>query len=109
MRLYSRQKYLENKCSRQKYYSQFITEYINEQILQVFSKEKLKAAYNIDKYFSTIPYYEWNKLWYCVNDSGLLDKTEYTNNIIRSYVLKQAAENIVINYNKYFIPINKKI
>ena len=38
MRLYSRQKYLENKCSRQKYYSQFITEYINEQILQVFSK-----------------------------------------------------------------------
>ena len=108
MRLYSRQKYLENKVSREKYYSQFVTDYIKEVVLYNFSKEQLTTAYEHDKYFSTIPFNKWYRLWQFANDAGLLDETEYMNPIIITYVLKQAAENIVINYNRYFMPIYNK-
>ena len=59
----TRSEYMENSSElHEKYYSQFVTDYIIKRVVDAFGIDRLKSAYEKEKYFNEIPLNSWDIL-----------------------------------------------
>ena len=96
---YTRKEYLNKNCTHAEYYSQFVTDSIKSIVKEHFTIEKLKKAYNEDKYFNTIPLIKWDRLTIYFKDSiskSLKDAGDFYSLAGGVCILKCAAEILVL-------------
>ena len=58
--MYSRQDYLQNKCSHRQYYAQFVDDSVRRMVEQYFTLETLRAS--TDEHLNDIPLRRWDSL-----------------------------------------------
>lgn len=58
--LFTRKQHLDNECTHDQYYGQFVTESTIQTVLRYFNKERLVNAYKEDKYLNNIPLKMWD-------------------------------------------------
>lgn len=60
IKLFTRKNYMNNECTQQEYYSQFVTNHMKDVILSTFSKDQLIKKYEKDEHLNNIPLKWWD-------------------------------------------------
>jgi len=60
--LFTRAQRLNNECTHEQYYSQFVNEYILKTVNSRLSKDKIKAALQKGKNLNSIPLSTWDSI-----------------------------------------------
>lgn len=58
--MFTRKDYMENKCTHQEYYSQFVNSIVKDTVRNLISVEKIKNSN--DKHFHDIPLAQWDRI-----------------------------------------------
>lgn len=91
--MYSRQDYLDHKCTHREYYAQFVTEDTKKIVLHYIGRENL--LYSRDPYFNDIPLKRWDNL---VKFLGPVSRMKETQDFLTSVggvcILKEAANQL---------------
>lgn len=61
-KLFTRQQRLNNECTHEEYYSQFVNDTIKARVLQYISENKIKKAFESDKCLNSIPLSVWDSI-----------------------------------------------
>lgn len=59
---FTRAQYLNGECTHEQYYAQFVTPAIKSLIKARFGEDELKAAYQSEKGFNSIPLSKWDAM-----------------------------------------------
>ena len=59
-RMYSRKDYLNNVCTFEQYYGQFVNEAVKRKVLRHFSKDVLKSSFEKDEHLNNLPMRVWD-------------------------------------------------
>lgn len=95
--VYLRKAYLNNQCTHEQYYSQFVTGFVKQYIQNIFGTQVLLDAYQADKNFNTIPLPKWELLarmfsfTYAMKEVG-----DYETLAGKVCVLKEVARQIAV-------------
>jgi len=98
----TRKQYLNDECTHDEYYSQFVTDTIKERVLNRFSIAELQVAYKEDHHFNTLTLTAFDNLASAMNLKAhvyrklILAEDTYTFSGAVC-ILKQAAKMIVLN------------
>jgi hypothetical protein len=97
--MYTRKDRLDNKCSHEEYYHQFVTGEHKQYVRYKFGINKLKIAYEENKSFNTISLSQWD--WISISPFMMLkismkDVGDYLTMSGIVCILKQAAREIVL-------------
>jgi len=84
---YTREDYLNKKCSHEEYYQQFVTDQSIYLVLSMFDNETIKEAYLIDKHLNNLPLEKWDFLADYLNTKNTLAE--------KVCILKQSARHII--------------
>lgn len=98
--MYTRQDYLDHKCTHSEYFRQFVNGMQKRIILSRWTAEELAEAWENDESFNTYytPIGEWDKI-YCPADPRLLDAVgETLTPSTRTCIRKEAARQIVMEH-----------
>lgn len=98
--MYTRQDYLDHKCTHSEYFRQFANGMQKRMVLSRWTAEELAEAWENDESFNTrsTPIREWDKL-FCPVDHRLLDAVgESSTPSTRVCILKEAARQIVMEH-----------
>lgn len=97
--MYTRQDYMDKKCTHRQYYAQFVDDRVKQRVLAIFSKEQLTKAFQEDKHFNTsyTPLSKWDTAGYepfpVADDLKKYDDFLTQAGIV--CILKEAAEQII--------------
>ena len=98
--MYTRQDYLNNNCTYQEYYDQFVNDDIKKIVLNAFGYEKIKKSYSEDKNLNNIPLQKWDSLGYFLNFCEEFKKYgDFESLAGKVCILKNAASQIVNEKN----------
>lgn len=98
--MYTRQDYVDHKCTHSEYFRQFVNSMQKRMILSRWTAEELAKAWENDEAFNTqfTPIREWDKIL-CPVDPRLLDAVgESSTPPTRTCILKEAARQIVMEH-----------
>lgn len=98
--MYTRQDYLDHKCTHSEYFAQFVNDMQKRIILSRWAAKELARAWENDESFNThsTPIAQWDRLS-CPTDHRLLDELgEYSTPSTRVCILKEAARQIVMDH-----------
>lgn len=59
---FTRQDYLDSKCTHSEYYGQFVGSYTKSLIVSVFGVDKIKELFKEDANLNNVPLYKWDLL-----------------------------------------------
>lgn len=59
---FTRQQRLNNECTHEEYYNQFVNNTIKSRVLNAFTKEQLIKAYSENESFNTLPLNRWDAI-----------------------------------------------
>lgn len=59
-KLFTRQQRLDNECTHEEYYSQFVNQKMLNDVVGFFGESELKKAFEEDKHFNTIRLSAWD-------------------------------------------------
>src|SRR5438045_2384312 len=97
--MYTRQDYLDKKCTHRQYYAQFVDDRVKERVLSVFSKEQLIASFQQDKHFNTsiTPLGKWDTAGFepFPIATNMKELGDYLTPAGIVCILKEAAEQII--------------
>ena len=94
--MHTRQDYLDNKCTHEDYYSQFVNDHIKNILLSQFGLSELKKAYSKDQYLNTIELYKWDNLAIFVNCAKQLKEcNDYSTLAGKVCILKESARQLI--------------
>lgn len=63
-KIFTREDYLNKRCTHRQYYSQFVTDSIKQTVLRAFSIDKLVSSYKEDDHLNSIPLQSWDMIAY---------------------------------------------
>lgn len=98
--MYTRQDYINHKCTHSEYFMQFVNVMQKRMILSRWAAEELAKAWENDEAFNTwfTSIREWDKI-FCPVDPRLLDAVgESSTPSTRVCILKEAARQIVMEH-----------
>ena len=61
---FTRKQYINDECTHDEYYAQFVTEPMLEAVTSAFGKDRLSASLAADKNLNNIPLERWDRLAY---------------------------------------------
>ncbi len=74
-KLFTRQQRLDNECTHEQYYSQFINQKMINDVLCFFGEKELKKAFKEDENFNTIPLQKWDSFGnFYIKNRGIDEK-----------------------------------
>ena len=97
--LFTRKQYLDNECTHDQYYGQFVTESTIKTVLSYFGKEKLTEAYKQDKNFNNIKLSFWDNMSLRAATYKMKDCGDYLTMSGHVCILKRAARMIIESTN----------
>lgn len=59
---FTRKDYLNEKCTHNEYYGQFVTQEVVKMVENIFGADKLKEAFQSDPHLNNIPLIKWDDL-----------------------------------------------
>jgi hypothetical protein len=89
---YNRAAYMNNECSHDVYYDQFVTDGLVRAVGRIIGVARIKAS--IDESFNDIPLREWDALWPIVESyfgAALADSNASTSGGVRSISLSDTV------------------
>ena len=97
-KVFTRQDYLNKKCSHREYYSQYVTEGIRKGVCSYIGIDKLRAS--TDEHLNDIPLKEWDYITVSIlSCTGLTLKMEergdYSTLAGHVCILKEAARQVI--------------
>lgn len=98
--MYTRQDYLNHKCTHSEYFAQFVNDMQKRIVLERWTAKELARSWENDEAFNTrsTPIAQWDRLA-CPIDHRLLDELgEYSTPSTRVCILKEAARQIVMDH-----------
>lgn len=102
--MYTRQDYLDHKCTHREYYAQFVNDLQKRMIFEVWSAKELARAWEDNEAFNTheTKVERWDRIA-CPIDHRIMDEAgEHSAKAMRVCVLKEAAKQIVENFYEQF-------
>lgn len=97
--MFTREDYIENRCTHRQYYGQFVTDRHKNLVISRFDAAELKEAFIKDEHLNLIRLVEWDNLTtIMINDSSnkaLKDSGDYVTLCGRVCILKEAARQVV--------------
>ena len=94
--MFTRQDYLNNNCTHQEYYNQFVNDDIKKIVLNHFGYNKIKKSYSEDKNLNNIPLQSWDNLAYFLNFREEFKKYgDFESLASKVCILKNAARQII--------------
>lgn len=94
--MYTRQDYLNNNCTHQEYYNQFVDDDIKKIVLNYFGYSKIKKSYAEDKNLNNIPLQSWDNLAIRLNFREEFKKYgDFESLAGKVCILKNAARQII--------------
>lgn len=97
--LFTRKQYLDNECTHDQYYGQFVTESTINTVLSYFSKEKLIEYYASDKKLNNIKLSVWDRMPLYAATYKMKDCGDYLTMSGHVCILKRAARMIIEGTN----------
>lgn len=101
-KVFTRQQRLNNECTHEQYWGQFVTGEHRLYVKQRFGIEKLKSAFEQDKNLNTIPLDKWDGCWgigspipFMILAMPMKDVSDYLTPAGIVCILKEAARQIV--------------
>lgn len=102
--MYTRQQYLNKKCTHREYYKQFVDNAVLKVVEQRFTLDRLRRAYEEDENFNTIHLMYWDNLTrgllYNWNVLDVMDKTGETYSLSTGVCILKAAARILVERTK---------
>lgn len=97
--LFTRKQYLDNECTHDQYYGQFVTESTINTVLSYFSKEKLTEYYASDKNLKNIKLSVWDRMPLYAATYKMKDCGDWLTASGHVCILKRAARMIIEDSN----------
>ena len=97
--LFTRKQYLDNECTHDQYYGQFVTKSTINTVLGYFSKEKLTEYYASDKNLNNIKLSVWDRMPLYAATYKMKDCGDYLTMSGHVSILKRAARMIIEDSN----------
>lgn len=92
--MFTRQDYMNNKCTHSEYYSQFVNDYTKRIVLSRWNKTVLKNAYDKDQHFNSLSLGQWDNLTFLISPD-FKKYGDYSTLAGCVCVLKETARHIV--------------
>lgn len=97
--LFTRKQYLDNECTHDQYYGQFVTEHTINTVLSYFSKEKLVQAYAENEHLNSIKLAVWDSIPLYAATYKMKACGDYLTKSGHVSILKRAARMIIESTN----------
>jgi len=95
--MHTRKDYLNENCTHEQYYDQFVTNDVKNLVLNHFGCEKLKKSYLKDKNLNNIPLQLWDNLAFSLNfDNKFKEFGDFPSLAGKICILKNAARQIIL-------------
>ena len=89
---YTRKQYMENVCTHDQYYSQFVSKTMTRHVIATIGKQRILNSK--DENFNDIPLIEWDNLSFYVNGEKMRWAGESPSLCAKVCIAKQAAKHI---------------